>query len=250
MCWQFLGWLIKEEIRKSTKTRCFQFVCNWQIRSHCWTMMPSAHAVWQDLDQLTRVPHLLLEIRSLGFVEIQGKDTGGIYKRLGEWLVEHWKMEEKREDIVRVCNDNENCRPLAMITIFMFINIGRRYSRVNWLGWYLEGAYVSTMLAFKSSKGELLIRTAVLASWDHVCRCPWFKGRCLERLFAQSLKSQFSEVTPGVLIWLEEIWETLRWMLWLEQQSTYWRAPRTPQALWKELHHGPFEWRCLANKWA
>ena len=24
---------------------------------------------------------------------------------------------------------------------------------------------------------------------------------------------------------------TLRWMLWLEQQSTYWGAPRTPQAL-------------------
>ena len=37
---------------------------------------------FQDLDQTTRVPHLLIEIRSLGFVEIQGKDTGGIYKRL------------------------------------------------------------------------------------------------------------------------------------------------------------------------
>ena len=35
-----------------------------------------------ELDQTTRVPHLLLEIRSLGFVEVQGKDTGGIYKRL------------------------------------------------------------------------------------------------------------------------------------------------------------------------
>lgn len=36
----------------------------------------------QELDQTTRVPHLLIEIRSVGFVEIQGKDTGGIYKRL------------------------------------------------------------------------------------------------------------------------------------------------------------------------
>ena len=65
------------------------------------------------------MPHLLVEIRSLGFVEIQGKDTGGIYKRLGEWLVEHWKMEEKREDIVRLCNDSENCRLLARVRIFM-----------------------------------------------------------------------------------------------------------------------------------
>ena len=34
----------------------------------------------QECDQLTRVPHLLIEIRSLGYVEIQGKD------RLEVWV--------------------------------------------------------------------------------------------------------------------------------------------------------------------
>ena len=32
------------------------------------------------------MPHLLIELRSLGFIEICGKDTGGIYQRLGAWL--------------------------------------------------------------------------------------------------------------------------------------------------------------------
>ena len=85
---------------------------------------------FQDLDQTTRVPHLLIEIRSLGFVEIQGKDTGGIYKRLEaleffesavhccqEWLKKHWKMVEKKQDVCMVCREDEpdcdcsHCRP-------------------------------------------------------------------------------------------------------------------------------------------
>lgn len=67
----------------------------------------------QELDQTTRVPHLLIEIRSLGFVEVQGKDTGGIYERLGKWLVENWKVEEKTLDIVEVCNPDPDCGPVA-----------------------------------------------------------------------------------------------------------------------------------------
>eukprot|EP00971_Amphidinium_carterae_P017990 354529-Amphidinium_carterae.1 len=46
------------------------------------------------LDSKTRVPHLLIEIRSLGFVEIQGKDTGGIYQKLDEWLARNWRCEK------------------------------------------------------------------------------------------------------------------------------------------------------------
>ena len=63
----------------------------------------------EDLDQNTRVPHLLIEIRSLGFVEIQGKNTGGIYERLDQWLKEHWKVEEKTIDFLEVCNDEAEC---------------------------------------------------------------------------------------------------------------------------------------------
>jgi len=49
----------------------------------------------------------------LGFVEVQGKDTGGIYERLGKWLVENWKVEEKTLDIVEVCNPDPDCGPVA-----------------------------------------------------------------------------------------------------------------------------------------
>ncbi|OLP89094.1 Poly(ADP-ribose) polymerase pme-5 [Symbiodinium microadriaticum] len=63
----------------------------------------------RELDQQTRVPHLLLEIRSMGFVEIQGKDTGGIYQRLDQWLKEHWKMQEKQEDLIQVCKEEADC---------------------------------------------------------------------------------------------------------------------------------------------
>mmetsp|Transcript_75871 Transcript_75871/g.180267 ORF Transcript_75871/g.180267 Transcript_75871/m.180267 type:complete len:1130 (+) Transcript_75871:72-3461(+) len=46
--------------------------------------------LFQILDQRTKVPHLLIELRSLGYVEICGKDTGGIYARLSEWLEKNW----------------------------------------------------------------------------------------------------------------------------------------------------------------
>ena len=37
-------------------------------------------------------------------VEIQGKDTGGIYQRLGEWLQQHWQLEEKTIDFEEMMN--------------------------------------------------------------------------------------------------------------------------------------------------
>ena len=39
--------------------------------------------------------HLLIEIRSLGFVEVQGRDTGGIYERLSDWLVKNWNVTDR-----------------------------------------------------------------------------------------------------------------------------------------------------------
>jgi len=63
----------------------------------------------QDLDQITRVPHLLIEIRSLGFVEIQGKDTGGVYGKLDHWFKEHWHLEDKTVDMMETCNAEQDC---------------------------------------------------------------------------------------------------------------------------------------------
>ena len=65
--------------------------------------------VVQDLDQITRVPHLLIEIRSLGFVEIQGKDTGGVYGKLDHWFKEHWHLEDKTRDMVETVSQEQDC---------------------------------------------------------------------------------------------------------------------------------------------
>eukprot|EP00929_Paragymnodinium_shiwhaense_P071280 TRINITY_DN36249_c0_g1_i1.p1 TRINITY_DN36249_c0_g1~~TRINITY_DN36249_c0_g1_i1.p1 ORF type:complete len:969 (-),score=214.02 TRINITY_DN36249_c0_g1_i1:166-3072(-) len=45
------------------------------------------------LDSQTKVGHLLVELRSLGYVEICGKNIGNIYKRLGEWLTKNFGMQ-------------------------------------------------------------------------------------------------------------------------------------------------------------
>eukprot|EP00929_Paragymnodinium_shiwhaense_P104730 TRINITY_DN69407_c0_g1_i1.p1 TRINITY_DN69407_c0_g1~~TRINITY_DN69407_c0_g1_i1.p1 ORF type:complete len:1073 (+),score=153.34 TRINITY_DN69407_c0_g1_i1:162-3380(+) len=47
----------------------------------------------EALDAKTEVPHLLVELRSLGYIEICGKNIGGVYDRLSEWLDEKWNCE-------------------------------------------------------------------------------------------------------------------------------------------------------------
>eukprot|EP00439_Symbiodinium_sp_Y106_P009533 s962_g1.t1 len=61
-----------------------------------------------DLDARTRCPHLLVQIRSLGLVEICGKNHGGIFERLGDWLQRTWGLvvhaTDIRPDIYVPCN--------------------------------------------------------------------------------------------------------------------------------------------------
>eukprot|EP00435_Cladocopium_sp_Y103_P067206 s990_g29.t1 len=54
-----------------------------------------------DLDARTRrlTPHLLVQIRSLGIVEICGKNHGGIFERLGDWLRSSWGLVEHSSDL-------------------------------------------------------------------------------------------------------------------------------------------------------
>jgi hypothetical protein len=42
----------------------------------------SQMALLAQHDQRTKLPHLLVELRNLGFIEVCGKDTGGIFERL------------------------------------------------------------------------------------------------------------------------------------------------------------------------
>lgn len=44
-------------------------------------------------DQRTKVPHLLIELRNLGYIEVCGKDIGGIYERLGNWLKQTFRCQ-------------------------------------------------------------------------------------------------------------------------------------------------------------
>ena len=50
-----------------------------------------------------------LVTRSLGFVEIQGKDTGGIYHKLEEWLIKNWGAKKKDRDLMEVVNPEQEC---------------------------------------------------------------------------------------------------------------------------------------------
>eukprot|EP00913_Durusdinium_trenchii_P003460 g3203.t1 len=52
-----------------------------------------------ELDARTRTPHLLVQIRSLGVVEICGKNHGGIFERLGDWLKATWGLVEHTSDL-------------------------------------------------------------------------------------------------------------------------------------------------------
>lgn len=50
-------------------------------------------AIIAQLDQRTKVPHLLIELRSLGYIEVCGKNIGGIYERLGTWLQQNFRCQ-------------------------------------------------------------------------------------------------------------------------------------------------------------
>ena len=43
-------------------------------------------------------PHLMIELRQAGYIEINGPDTKGIYGKLGEWLKETWKATPQTAD--------------------------------------------------------------------------------------------------------------------------------------------------------
>lgn len=43
-----------------------------------------------DNHPLQAAPHLLVELRDAGYVEVCGEDDGGIYGKLKEWLKNHW----------------------------------------------------------------------------------------------------------------------------------------------------------------
>lgn len=56
----------------------------------------------------TVVPHLLVELRNQGFVEIHGKDTGGIYQRLDEWLCTQWRCKKRTKCLREFVADGEH----------------------------------------------------------------------------------------------------------------------------------------------
>ena len=53
----------------------------------------------QEIDASTKVGHLLIELRNVGFVELQGKDIGDIYSKLDGWLGRTWGARRLLQDI-------------------------------------------------------------------------------------------------------------------------------------------------------
>merc|ERR1719428_2506991 len=43
-------------------------------------------------------PHLMIELRQAGYVEVNGPNTNGIHQKLGEWLKETWKAKGVKAD--------------------------------------------------------------------------------------------------------------------------------------------------------
>mmetsp|Transcript_56442 Transcript_56442/g.175098 ORF Transcript_56442/g.175098 Transcript_56442/m.175098 type:complete len:880 (-) Transcript_56442:72-2711(-) len=63
----------------------------------------------QELDAKTKVPHLLIEIRSFGFLELQGKNTGGIYEKLDQWFKRNWRLQDHMHGLRSVAPDHQDC---------------------------------------------------------------------------------------------------------------------------------------------
>eukprot|EP00931_Biecheleriopsis_adriatica_P068054 TRINITY_DN4208_c1_g1_i1.p1 TRINITY_DN4208_c1_g1~~TRINITY_DN4208_c1_g1_i1.p1 ORF type:complete len:1010 (-),score=193.29 TRINITY_DN4208_c1_g1_i1:196-3195(-) len=63
-------------------------------------------ALMAALDARTEIPHLLVELRSLGYVEICGKNIGGVYDRLEKWFAENWGCEFMTTEFKKVKDPN------------------------------------------------------------------------------------------------------------------------------------------------
>ena len=61
------------------------------------------------IDEKTRMSHLLIVLKSMGFVEIQGKDSGGIYQKLDQWLCNNWHVKKVERSWTRVADDDPEC---------------------------------------------------------------------------------------------------------------------------------------------
>ena len=66
------------------------------------------------LDARTEIPHLLVELRSLGYIEICGKDMGGIYQRLEDWMGEQWGCEFLSTEVRVVANREDRDNDLGL----------------------------------------------------------------------------------------------------------------------------------------
>jgi len=62
--------------------------------------------ILKQLDTRTKVPHLLIELRNLGYVEICGKDLGGIYGKLDQFLTQSFKAGESQQVLLPYGDEN------------------------------------------------------------------------------------------------------------------------------------------------
>lgn len=67
----------------------------------------SQMAIIGQFDQRTKVPHLLIELRNVGFVEICGKDLGGIYQKLDTFFRTQWKATEATHSMQSIAGEDD-----------------------------------------------------------------------------------------------------------------------------------------------
>jgi len=54
-------------------------------------------------------PHIMIELRAVGYIEVNGRDTDGVYELLRTWLSKHWKAESIKAD-PDYCDLKFSCR--------------------------------------------------------------------------------------------------------------------------------------------
>lgn len=67
----------------------------------------SQMAIIGQFDQRTKVPHLLIELRNVGYIEICGKDLGGIYQKLDKFFKGQWRASEATHSMQQVAGEDD-----------------------------------------------------------------------------------------------------------------------------------------------
>lgn len=87
-----------------------------------------------DSHPLREAPHLLVELRDAGFIEVCGQDVGGIYTKFAEWAGARWGCERAGDD-KRFYDAKFKWKPASAD---MMVSTGQVIGFFHQLGWQMQ----------------------------------------------------------------------------------------------------------------